>query len=532
MGATPTGTIDIVSKPLVSQARIQIERGQFEGAAQSLMGHLRQKPGDSEALALLGKVAMKLGALGQAEQFLRQAMAIGATGYELYRDLIAVLNQQERLGEALDLIASVERQLVDPTLRSIHASILNKLGRSEQAMAMHAQFAAEQPDAPQILIAYGHVLRAAGRVDDAIAAYRSAIKADPEFGDSWWGLASIKRPVLDDTDISTMHEQLEIAIDVRNTAPLNFALARAYHDRRDFATAFKHYAEGNRLRAEGLQYDAHELTEEVAEIERTATSEFIDAMPSDPVGSGKPIFIVSLPRSGSTLLEQMLGSHPAIEPTGELGYIPAILRNMMEMATRLNKVTVTQAIAGMPNQMAQALGNDYLRRATLHRKTDRPYFIDKLPHNWSNILFIRRILPQAKFIEIRRPAMDCCFSNFTQSFTSAHASSFSLEDVGQCYVDNLRLMRHFELVVPGMVHHTDYLKLVETPQAEVGAILSYLGLEWDDAIFSFHQLNRIVRTPSSEQVRRPLNRDGIDVWEPYSQWLDPLRNVLGELAKG
>lgn len=529
--AGTAATIDTTAKPLLSQARRLIQDARFEAAAQSVMTHLRQKPEDGEALGLLGKTAMMLGALGQAEQFLRQAIARGAATLEVYRDLIAVVNQQERPGDVLKLIDSLDSRQADPTLRAIHASIINKLGRSDEAMAMHAQFAAEHPDKPQFEIAYGHDLRAAGRVEEAIAAYRRAIAVDPEFGDAWWGLASIKRPVLDDADIANMQAQLKDAVDVRNTAPLNFALARAFHDRKAYAAAFRHYAEGNRLRAENLKYDARELTEEVAEVEKVATAQFVDAMPSAPVGQGSPVFIISLPRSGSTLLEQMLGSHPEIEPVGELGYIPAILRTMMEMATRHGKVTVPQAIAGMPDQLARALGEDYLRRAALHRKTERPFFIDKLPHNWSNVLFIRRILPQARFIDIRRPAMDCCFSNFTQSFTSAHASSFALKDVGQCYVDNVRLMNHFARVAPGLIHHTDYMQLVEDPRHEVGAILDYLGLAWDDAILAFHRLDRTVRTPSSEQVRRPLNRDGIDVWKPYAEWLGPLREVLGDLAE-
>ena len=381
-------------------------------------------------------------------------------------------------------------------------------------------------------IAYGHGLRSAGRVDEAIAAYRQAIAAYDEFGEAWWGLASIKQPVLGDADVVAMRSALAIAVDIRNLAPLHFALARALHDRSDYKGAFHHYDEGNRLRAESLNYDARELTDEIAEVERIADRDFLARFGDTPRGDNRPIFIVSLPRSGSTLLEQMLGSHPQIEPVGELPYAPAILRSFMEMATRRGRVTVLQAIASLSDSQAALFGNDYLQRAALHRKTDRPFFIDKLPHNWSNILFIKRIIPQARFIDIRRPAMDCCFSNFTQSFTSAHAASFALRDVGQCYVDNVRLMNHLDRAAPGLVHHISYQSLIADPRTQVSRVLDYLGLPWNDTILDFHQLDRVVRTPSSEQVRRPLNRDGMEVWKPYSQWLDPLREVLGEFAEG
>lgn len=528
--ATRDGTVSTAAKPLISQARHQFKEAEFERAAQSLIAHLRQRPGDGEALSLLGQTAMMLGALGQAEQFLRQAIAQGANGIDERRALVSVVNQQERLGEALALIEGFDGYETDTDLRAIRGGILNKLGRSDEAMAINTRLAADNPQRPQMWIAHGHDLRAAGQVDEAIAAYRQAIAAMPDFGDAWWGLASIKRPVLTDADVAAMHEMLALAVDVRNTAPLNFALARAYHDRARHADAFRHYSEGNRLRAEELRYDARELTGEVAESERTATADFLARMGSEPVGDARPVFIVSLPRSGSTLLEQMLAGHPQVEAAGELPYIPAILRTAMEMATRRGRVTVPQLVASLSADQAAAMGQDYLRRVSHHRKTDRPLFIDKLPHNWSNILFIRRILPQARFIDIRRPAMDCCFSNFTQSFTSAHAASFALEDVGQCYVDNVRLMAHFDRVAPGMIHHTDYATLVDDPRAEIGGVLGYLGLPWDAAILDFHQLGRVVRTPSSEQVRRPLNRDGIDVWRPYSPWLEPLRRVLGDLA--
>jgi tetratricopeptide (TPR) repeat protein len=516
--------------PILSDAAGLAAEGKLEEAAQRAIVHLRQHPDEPRGLAQLGQIAMLLGALGQAEHFLRRALARGCTDIEARQALASTLNQQERPEEALAMVEEVERDTDDPSLTSIRALILDKLGRHDASIAIQEQLAQSHRDKPHYWILYGHGLRAAGRVPEAIAAYRTAVAADYECGEAWWGLASIKQRVFTDEDVAEMRRALDIAIDVRNSAPLHFALARALHDRGEYAEAFTHYAEGNRQRAESIGYNARELTEEVAEYERSADSAFVAALDRAPVGDAVPVFVVSLPRSGSTLLEQMLGSHPGIEPIGELPYVPAILRSVMEMANPRGRGAGTPQIGRLSAEQAAAMGEDYLRRATLHRKTDRPYFIDKLPHNWSNILFIRRILPQARFIDIRRPAMDCCFSNFTQSFSSAHASSFALRDIGQCYVDYVRLMEHLDRVAPGMVHHIRYARLIEDAETELRAVLDYLGLPWDPAVLEFHKLDRVVRTPSSEQVRRPLNRDGMDAWAPYAEWLGPLRETLGPLA--
>lgn len=514
----------------LARAQSLLESERYEQAAQLLLGYLRQHPNDSRALAKLGFAALRLGALGQAEHFLRNALAKGATDFDTRRNLAMTVNQQQRPQEALTMFKQLAQESVDYQFQVIVAGLLEKTGRSQEARALYQRILNDHASDPQLWLAFGHTLRSAGEVDQAIAAYREAISLDDEFGEAWWGIASIKRKIFDENDILAMRKSLAIAIDPRNQAPLNFALARALHDRGDHEAAFRHYEEGNRIRAESLKYNADELTQEITEVEQRIDFGYVQRLASEPVGAVTPIFIVSLPRSGSTLLEQMLGSHPSIEPVGELPYIPAILRSFMEMATRRGKVTVTQAVMALPEDQARRFGEDYLRRMQVHRTTERPFIIDKLPHNWNNILFIRRILPQARFIDIRRPAMDCCFSNFTQSFTSAHPSSFTLKDVGRSYVDYVRMMAHLEKVAPGLVHHVDYSHLVEDAREEIGKALEYLGLDWSEAVLEFHRLDRVVRTPSSEQVRRPINRDGMEVWRPYSQWLDPLRETLGDLA--
>lgn len=520
--------------PLLAQAARLLDEGRTEQAAQRTIEHLRQYPDEPRGLAQLGMIAMQLGALNQAAHFLQLARSKGADSFDVRRSLAGVLNQQERLGEARTMFEALRQERDDWTISGLLALILERLGQHDEAMLIQQDLVAKHPDNPHVRIAYGHSLRAAGRVEEAIAAYRKATDIDYECGDAWWGLASIKRPVLTDEDVTSIRNGIAVAIDVRNSAPLHFSLARALHDRKDYPQAFTHYAEGNRQRAEAIGYDARELSAEVSEVTSLVDSAFmarLGAPSPDATGDAAPvpIFVVSLPRSGSTLVEQMLASHPDIEALGELPYIPAILRSVMELATRKGPVTVPRLISGLSDEQARLLGKDYLDRAGLHRKTARPFIIDKLPHNWSNILFIKRILPQAKFIDIRRPAMDCCFSNFTQSFSSAHASSFTLEDIGQCYSDYVRLMTHFDTVAPSLVHHIPYEQLVSTPETELRPVFDYLGLPWNPDVLKFHTLERVVRTPSSEQVRRPLNRDGMEIWKPYSAWLDPLRKILGPL---
>lgn len=520
----------VTAWPMLTQAGELATAGRLDAAAQRVIEHLRRQPDEPQGLAKLGEIAMLLGALQQSEHFLRRAIARGAAGIDVRRNLASVLNQQERLDEAEAMFAALARESDDPTISGLRALILDKLGRHDEARALIDALTQSHGDRPQYWISLGHSVRAAGDVDGAVAAYRRAVAVDDECGEAWWGLANIKSRVLTDADVDAMAAALRIAIDIRNSAPLHFARARALHDRGRYREAFDHYAEGNRQRAEDIGYDARELSDEVAEAEAAVGPAFIDALDRPSLGDDIPVFIVSLPRSGSTLLEQMLGSHPAIEPVGELPYAPAILRGAMELATRRAKMTVPQLTLALSDEQAAALGRDYLRRAALHRTTDRRYFVDKLPHNWSNIPFLKRILPQAKFLDIRRDPMDCCFSNFSQSFSRAHASSFALADIGRCYVDYVRLMTHFDRVAPGLIHHIGYEALIEDAERELRAALAHLGLEWDPAVLEFHKLDRVVRTPSSEQVRRPLNRDGVAVWKPYAEWLGPLRDALGPLA--
>lgn len=516
----------ITAFPLLREAQAALDERRYVEAAQLAMSHARRNPNEPRGLAVLGIAAMRMGALGQAEQFLRRSLAL-SPDLAVMRELASCLNQQERLPEALDLFERIESSdLHDPQAAVLSCLVLDKLGRSDEARARLEALLERYPAHVNAYLAYGLNLRAAGRTADAVAAYRKAAQVDPQRGDAWWGMASIKTKVLSDDDIATMEKALGQVSDLANAAPLHFALGRAWHERREHEKAFAHFSQANRLWAESIGYQAHELTEEVSETERLFDQSWFASEGDGGDPSAAPIFIVSLPRSGSTLLEQMVGSHRDIEALGELPHVPALLRLVMEDAMRRGIKSVPQAVLSLSADRRTELGREYIRRAELHRRTDAPRFIDKLPHNWSNSLLIHRMLPNAKIIDIRRNPLDCCFSNFTHSFSRVHASSFALEDIGRAYVDYVRYMAHLDQVAPGMVYRVRYEELIDDPERVLRGVMDYLGLPWDPDCLRFHESSRVVRTPSAEQVRRPLNREGVGAWRDYEQWLGPLFEAL------
>ena len=521
----------IAAFPRLNEAEKAMSDGRLEAASTLVIQHLRAHPNEPRGLALLGSIAFKGGALVQAEQFLRQAISLGAGTLPVQRELASILHHQERLSEALALLSALEQRIADPAIRGSKALIFDKLGRNDEALREQEKLVDDFPENPRTWLGYGNSLRWAGRNDEAIAAYRRAVGIDAEHGDVWGALANIKSKVLTDDDIKTMEAALNLAVDLRNVIPLHFALGRAWHDRQEYVRAFSHFETGNRLRFETINYKPDDLSAEVDQIKQLFGRKFFENRERDVATDQPiPIFLISMPRAGSTLLETMLDQHPDIEAVGELPYVRALVRSALELHTRRRPVTVPQMVLEMTPEETRAFGEDYMNRASLHWKGRPHYFVDKMPMNWTEIPFIWRTLPQARFIEIRRNPMDCCFSNYTHYFSRAHSASFSLEAVGRAYVDKIRLMEHLHSVAPGLVHSIRYEELIEEPEPILRATLDYLGLEWDPAVLKFYESDRVVRTPSVEQVHQPLNRKGLGTWKPYAEWLGPLREALGPLA--
>ncbi len=419
----------------------------------------------------------------------------------------------------------------NPAHANLRAAALGRIGGYDEALALYEELTRRFPDHAKLWMSYGHMLKTVGRQEDGIAAYRRALAADPGLGEIWWSLANLKTIRFDAADRSAMEAALVAAepeSDARadDRLHLHFALGKAYDDSDEHEPAFRHYAAGNAIRSAQLGYRAAETRATVDAIIAASTAEFFAARAGAGDPAPDPIFILGMPRAGSTLIEQILSCHSAIEGTMELPDIPALALGLGR-ETKQDGRRWIEALAEAPHAQLAELGAAFLDRTAVQRKTGKPFYIDKLPNNWLYTVFIRLILPNAKIIDARRAPLDCCFSNFRQHFAKGQAFSYGLADVGAYYRDYVRLMAHIDAVQPGRVHRVVHEALLDEPEAEVRKMIAYLGQPFEEACMAFHANARAVRTASSEQVRRPINRDGVGQWQPYEEWLGPLKDALG-----
>ncbi|MBW8733917.1 MAG: sulfotransferase, partial [Asticcacaulis sp.] len=338
-------------------------------------------------------------------------------------------------------------------------------------------------------------------------------------GEVWWSLANLKTYRFSDADVAAMRRALEVpGLSDADRLHLDFALGKALEDRKDFAAAFSHYAAGNALRKASDRYDPDAITTFVDQSIALFTPDFFAARKGVGCEARDPVFILGMPRAGSTLVEQILSSHSKVEGTQELADMPFLARRGGRYPAHL---------ADLDAADFRKAGEEYLERTRVQRKTGRPMFIDKLPNNWAHVAFIHLILPNATIIDARRHPLACGFSNFKQHFARGQDFSYDLADMGRYYADYVRLMAHIDTVLPGRVHRTIHEHLLDRTESEIRALVSACGLDFEEATLRFFETDRAVRTPSSEQVRRPVNRDGAEAWQGFLPWLDPLTAALG-----
>ena len=518
-----------VHEPELQQAAVALADNRLAVAERLLKPFLKRHPDTVAALRMLAEVAGRLGRYDDAEELLAHCLRL-APGFTPARHNHAlVLYRQNRPAEA---IAEVDRLLAaepgHPAYRSLRAAALAQVGEYEAAIAGYRSVLADHPIQPKGWMSLGHALKTVGRTPDSIAAYRKSLEQQPSLGESWWSLANLKTFRFTDGDMAAMEGQLarpDLSEDDR--LHLHFALGKALEDAARDADAFKHYQRGNALRREHLTYDAEETSAHV----RRAKAVFTPGLFAARAGAGSPapdpIFVVGLPRAGSTLVEQILSSHPQVEGTMELPDISSIARRLGGERRPGEEPAYPGVLAELGPDQLRALGEEYLERTRIQRKTGRPLFIDKMPNNFAHAGLIHLILPNAKIVDVRRHPLACGFSGFKQHFARGQGFTYHLGDLGRYYADYVELMVHFDAVLPGRIHRVIYERLVEDPEPEVRGLLAYCGLDFDPACLRFHETARPVRTASSEQVRQPLNRDGLDQWRRFEPWLGPLKAALG-----
>jgi tetratricopeptide (TPR) repeat protein len=505
--------------PRLIEAAMALNENRLDIAERILKPYLKEDPFDAAAIRMLAELAGRIGRWRDAESLLRRAVELAPRWTAAKANLALVLGRMGRPAEAMELLDDIFEADPDDTGHwNLKAATLGRLGDFEEAIAMYEAVVARTPAQPRVWVSYGHMLKTVGRLDEGIAAYRQAIGLKPTLGEAWWSLANLKTVKFEEPDLAAMEAALAVpGLSDDDRFHLDFALGKAMHDLGRTGDAFAHYAKANALRLENEPYRPDDVSRSV---DRCIAAFTADAFADRRGGcdARDPIFIVGMPRAGSTLVEQILSSHSQVEGTSELPDLPILARKPGPYPKGILEASADER---------RALGEEYLKRAGVQRRTERPLFIDKLPNNWLYVPVIQLILPNATIIDARRHPLGCCLSNFRQHFARGQAFTYDLEHVGRYYADYVRLMAHVDAVLPGRVHRVIYERIVEDTESEIRRLLDFCGLEFEPQVLEFYKTERAVRTPSSEQVRRPIYRDATEEWRSYDAYLGPLKDALG-----
>lgn len=516
--------------PEIARAGQLMMADDFVAAEQILRSVLQKKPQDFVALRMLGEIAASSGFLLDAEALFRRSLQL-APGFAYARlHFATALLDQERSGEAvIEYEKLTEDFLAMPEVKDAYGDALGRIGEYDHAIRLYREIVATNPANLDIWTRLAFLLKTVGRADEAVDACRRALQVRDDYGEAWWLLADFKTFKFSDEDIETLRRLIGAAgRSAEDQLRLHFALGKALEDRGDSAASFDQYRAGNAIRAAQVMHDPARITGFVERTERVFTAEFLAARDGSGDPAPDPIFIVGLPRSGSTLVEQILASHPMIEGTSELPDIYVLIR-ALEPDPRIapNATPYPELLASLAFDRFRELGALYLDRTRIQRKTDRPFFIDKMPNNWMHVGLIQLILSNAKIIDARRHPLACGLSNFKQLYARGQEFSYDLAHFGRHYADYVRLMSHWDRVLPGRVHRLVHERLVEDPETEIRKLLDYLGLPFDEACLRFYETDRPIRTVSSEQVRQPIRKDAVESWRAFEAELGSMKQALG-----
>jgi tetratricopeptide (TPR) repeat protein len=498
--------------------------------AEQLCRHFLQTEGHHvEGMRFLAQIGMSFNVHDEAEFLLESAVVLDPGNVGAHFDYVDTLQKRQKFSEALEQARLLrEKDPDNPQVDMLYANQNLTIGNFDEALGIYRSRAEATPNNPGIHLTLGHALKTTGQQQEAIEAYTQAYRIKPDFGDAYWSLANLKTYKFDETQIAAMRErEAAPTTQLSDRYHLCFALGKALEDHGQYDDSFAFYERGNRLKREEVGYDWRRISKEIElQIEHCTPGLFAKAN-----GAGSkavdPIFILGLPRAGSTLLEQILASHSQVEGTMELPNILALSHKLSGRRRIDEEPEYPANLAELSREEFTEFGEAFIRDTMIHRKAGTPFFIDKMPNNFRHIGLIHMILPNAKIIDARRGAMGCCFSGFKQLFAEGQEFTYGLEEIGHYYRDYVGLMDHWDAVLPGKVLRVRYEDVVDDLDTQVRRVLDFCDLPFEEACLNFHETERAIRTASSEQVRQPIFKSGVDQWENFSPYLDPLRDILG-----
>ena len=490
---------------------------------------LMQNKKNVEGMRLLASLGVAADVLDDAEFLLEKALEFEPHNNFARKDYMEVLYRRQKYQQSLEqaeILKNKEPHNIKYQIAYANQSVA--VGNYNVALKIYEKANKVMPNDAELQLVHGHALKTIGNVDAAINAYRKSFEAKNDYGDAYWSLANLKTYNFKTSEVKLMQEkEASPTIITTDRIHICFALGKHYENKKQFKQSFEYYERGNSLQRSQQHYKKEQITDILALQHKYCNQSLFDKKKDMGCTAPDPIFIVGLPRAGSTLLEQILASHSKVDGTLELPNIPALAYRLAGRKTIDETPDYPENLATLNEEQLKTFGNNFLDDTRIHREK-APYFIDKMPNNFRHIALIHLILPNAKIIDARRNPMACCFSGFKQLFASGQQFSYGLEEIGTYYKDYIKLMDHWDKMLPGKILRVQYEDVVADLKKEVIRILDYCGLPFEENCINFHQTERNIRTPSSEQVRQPIYKSGLEQWKNYETWLGPLKKALND----
>ncbi len=491
---------------------------------------MQQNKTHVEGMRLMAEIATRTGVFDDAEFLLETVMELAPDHIEAEIQLAHVLLRRQRFHKAHKRVKAIYERDKNPSsqVQALYASVCFGVGENDEAIKTYQEMIRVSPNDPQLRVSLAHIYNATGESPKAVDLFKQAYGLKPDFGDAFWSLANTKSYRFTEEELAAMTDRVDAPSTPQiDKTQMHFALGKAYEDTKDYDTAFSHYQAGNALKRETSNHSKEQLDIRISTQLDVCTAALFERLKNVGHDAPDPIFILGLPRAGSTLLEQILASHSKVDGTMEL-------HDILDLAKRLRgrdkasdpSPRYPRILGELPTERFAQFGQQFIEDTRAYRGT-APYFIDKMPNNFFHIGLIKLILPNAKVIDARRHPMACCFSGYKQLFGEGQEFSYGLEEIGNYYRQYVDLMNHWDEVLPGFVLRVQHEDVIADLEGQVRRILDFCGLEFEESCVEFHKTKRTVRTPSAEQVRQPINKSGVDQWCNFESHLDPLKHALG-----